>query len=405
MMNWILEEVDKKEAGQKIALQFPDQMLPQAKHYFFDLQQKYPAHKFFILADTSHNNCCVDEVAADHVQADLIIHFGDSCLTQPSKIRTLWFYGQESLCPELEGHLNTISQNTLLFYHIKYHDYFSNIAIKNSKVLLGEVILDSAKFDAKYSLYNRSFKEEIPNEYQVVWIGPDDCSTLCHILLCEQSKSTLITRWNLDKNQFDSENMNLKLFQRRIHFINQIRQFKTFVLLLSSITNKNTLEMIREVQIILDKHSKVHYSVIVGKLNPSKLMNFLEIDCFVWLGCSESPIIYDMKLYHEYHKPIVTPIELMLGFRDDPFSAPYVLDFGKFLEGNFTGPVEEECSKETSLTSLADRALVMTDRINARQFRGLRYEIDSGEENNLEIEQGRSGIAKGYLNEKQMTKN
>ena len=405
-MDWLLEEVEKYGKEKKIALQFPDQMLSQSKTYLVELQRRFPTNEFFILADTSYNNCCVDEVAADHVEADLVIHFGDSCLSPPSKTRTLWFFEQENFPEQLEIELNSLSQNTLLFYHIKYHNYFTNLSLKNSKISIGRTILDSSKLSSSFSLYNRSFDQEIPNEYQVIWIGPSDSFTLLHILLCEQSKSTQLLKWNFTLNQFDSNFDDSRLFQRRIHFLNQIKKFSTFVLLLSSISNSRIVEMISKIQELLDRHSKVYYSVIVGKLNPSKLANFLEIDCFVWLGCSESSIIYDMKLYREYHKPIVTPIELMLGLREDPFATPYVLDFDKILNGDFVVEGEEdgnECSEETSLiTAAMDRSLVMIERTNERKFKGLRYEIDSDEEENLVIGQGKCGIAKGYQNEKQI---
>jgi len=37
--------------------------------------------KFYILADTSYGSCCVDEIAAEHADADCIIHYGRACLS------------------------------------------------------------------------------------------------------------------------------------------------------------------------------------------------------------------------------------------------------------------------------------------------------------------------------------
>ena len=34
-----------------------------------------------ILGDTSYGECCVDEVAAEHVGADSVIHYGHTCMT------------------------------------------------------------------------------------------------------------------------------------------------------------------------------------------------------------------------------------------------------------------------------------------------------------------------------------
>lgn len=64
----------------KIALQFPDEFLADAAAVSEQLRIKTDK-EIFILADTSYGSCCVDEVAAEHVNADLIVHYGRSCLS------------------------------------------------------------------------------------------------------------------------------------------------------------------------------------------------------------------------------------------------------------------------------------------------------------------------------------
>lgn len=80
----------------RIALQFPDELLGDASQVFWALEDALssgpfvqdgapqlasPAPELYILADTSYGNCCVDEVAAEHVDADLVVHFGHACLS------------------------------------------------------------------------------------------------------------------------------------------------------------------------------------------------------------------------------------------------------------------------------------------------------------------------------------
>lgn len=81
----------------QVALQFPDHLLPDSVSIVTALQQQNEQCKLYILGDTSYGrydkrvgdilswicvcSCCVDEVAADHVSADAIIHFGSACLT------------------------------------------------------------------------------------------------------------------------------------------------------------------------------------------------------------------------------------------------------------------------------------------------------------------------------------
>ncbi|KAJ3266246.1 Diphthamide biosynthesis protein 2 [Chytriomyces hyalinus] len=55
----------------KVALQFPDELSPESTSVALCLKALAPEVSFFVLADTTYGPCCVDEVAAQHVLADL----------------------------------------------------------------------------------------------------------------------------------------------------------------------------------------------------------------------------------------------------------------------------------------------------------------------------------------------
>ncbi|KAG1205195.1 hypothetical protein G6F35_011794 [Rhizopus arrhizus] len=80
----------------KIALQFPDEFLADAAAVSEQLRIKTDK-EIFILADTSYGSCCVDEVAAEHVNADLIVHYGRSCLSPTSRLPVLYVFGQQPI--------------------------------------------------------------------------------------------------------------------------------------------------------------------------------------------------------------------------------------------------------------------------------------------------------------------
>ncbi|KAJ1537776.1 Diphthamide biosynthesis protein 2, partial [Nowakowskiella sp. JEL0078] len=67
---------------EKVALQFPDEYLFDAPFVVSKLQKLCPeGTSFYILADTTYGSCCIDEVAAEHVSADFIVHYGRACLS------------------------------------------------------------------------------------------------------------------------------------------------------------------------------------------------------------------------------------------------------------------------------------------------------------------------------------
>ena len=72
----------------RITLQFPDNLICDSATIVHELQRELnivpqanqdtgesnTAQRVWILADTSYSACCVDEVAAEHVRSDLVVH-------------------------------------------------------------------------------------------------------------------------------------------------------------------------------------------------------------------------------------------------------------------------------------------------------------------------------------------
>ncbi|KIK93395.1 hypothetical protein PAXRUDRAFT_516777 [Paxillus rubicundulus Ve08.2h10] len=68
------------------ALQFDDELL----HDFVPLyrllkQRASDAHGLYVLSDRSYGSCCVDEVVAQHVDADMVVHSGHACMSKLHK--------------------------------------------------------------------------------------------------------------------------------------------------------------------------------------------------------------------------------------------------------------------------------------------------------------------------------
>ncbi|PIC45854.1 hypothetical protein B9Z55_005737 [Caenorhabditis nigoni] len=76
---------------QRIALQFPDSLLPYSKRVtkliedeIRDDENPEIVKKTFVLADTTYRSCCVDEVAAAHANCTALVHFGEACHSAPT---------------------------------------------------------------------------------------------------------------------------------------------------------------------------------------------------------------------------------------------------------------------------------------------------------------------------------
>jgi len=52
-----------------------------------------------------------------------------------------------------------------------------------------------------------------------------------------------------------------------------------------------SLPLLHHLRSLLRKHHKKAYTVSVGKLNPAKLANFAEVECFVLVACGENTLV------------------------------------------------------------------------------------------------------------------
>eukprot|EP00903_Cladosiphon_okamuranus_P014029 g13046.t1 len=107
----------------RVALQFPDGLLREAPEVLWTLQARVRKVAegggggggdgsasegaaavaagpplIFVTGDTSYGSCCVDEVSAQHLKADAIVHYGRACLSPTkSSVPVLYVFGQGTL--------------------------------------------------------------------------------------------------------------------------------------------------------------------------------------------------------------------------------------------------------------------------------------------------------------------
>ncbi|XP_021568200.1 2-(3-amino-3-carboxypropyl)histidine synthase subunit 2 isoform X2 [Carlito syrichta] len=86
---------------QRVALQFPDQLLGDAGAVAARLEET-TGSKMFILGDTAYGSCCVDVLGAEQAGAQALVHFGPACLSPPDRPLPVTFVlGQRSVALDL----------------------------------------------------------------------------------------------------------------------------------------------------------------------------------------------------------------------------------------------------------------------------------------------------------------
>ncbi|KAJ2958183.1 hypothetical protein NQZ79_g6205 [Umbelopsis isabellina] len=481
---------------QRIALQFPDELLADSAAISSKLREK-TGKSTFILADTSYGSCCVDEVAAEHVDADFIVHYGRSCLSPTSRLPVLYVFGRqpidvEKCVTEFDKLIEDKATPIIVMYDVVYSHASDTINHKLSesfsKIIPTHITNESGTISPSKSTCStksanikaghcesktggnccssgdccqqpepaalhtlppehaqggRSYN--LPDDIKledctILYIGIESV-TLTNIMMVH-NKCPVIT-FNPEEEQAHKESVQVnRLLMKRYFLVQKAKDADVVGIVVGTLGVASYMTIIDHLKKLLSAAGKKSYTFVMGKLNVAKMANFMEIDCYVLVACPENSLI-DSK---EFYRPIVTPFELEIALSSQKeWTGDYITDFQKLLPGlrddgftyddaeeheqlssdeephfsMITGEYKREriySSKKPDSTSLLSSGITdLTLRNNetalssllespsgaflkSRTFRGL--EQHAGEHEASVVEEGRSGIARGYSTEK-----
>ena len=126
------------------------------------------------------------------------------------------------------------------------------------------------------------------------------------------------------------ETLQNRQIMRRYYLVEKIKDANVIGILVGTLGVSDYLTCVHHLENLIQKAGKKSYMFVVGKLNIAKLSNFLEIDIFVLVACSENTLI-DSK---EFYQPVVTPFEVEMALNPDrEWTGDYYTDFRLLLPG------------------------------------------------------------------------
>lgn len=424
---------DNNAKFHNITLQFPDSLIMDSSIIVNVLQKHFPnaqfhkeniglgvsnpvdsngspIRRFWILADTAYSACCVDEVAAEHVNSDLVVHFGDACLNAIQKLPVVYIFGQPHLdCdklikqfldryPNKDAKICLMSNAPYTIHLAKIYKTLVNLGYLNivytqiNKNMAGPnaVIMDSLNsnsdnvndFEVKevYTLGNRKLygkcniienSAELQSSFELFYITiPQD-----PYLLYLTTTFNTVTLYDVENDSIiDSAFPSL---MKRYRFMNVARTAGCIGILINTLSLRNTKGTINKLIKLVRSNGKKHYLFVVGKPNIAKLANFEPVDIWCILGCGQGGIIIDQ--FNEFYKPIITPYELTLALNKEiTWTGKWVIDFENALQGLTIG--DDQNNSDIAPDSDAPEFDVVTGKFvsTSRPLRELKHvELES----------------------------
>ncbi|KAM9337278.1 2-(3-amino-3-carboxypropyl)histidine synthase subunit 2 [Symphorus nematophorus] len=316
---------------QKVALQFPDELLVDSVAVAVEIERNCNA-KPFILGDTSYGSCCVDEVAAEHVGADCIVHYGSACLSPSKRLPLMYVFERRpvdlekctsafrELYPDTQSHI-------ILLYDVNYVHAISDLLTllaEYPNLVISELVVEGEQCYSHSWIKTRSddnsLSEQDNNQegatlrnFMMTW---NRCS------FCSFDPMKMIGRT-------ESVSINRTLM-KRYYAIERAKDANVVGILVGTLGVADYLTIIQQLKETIRRAGKKSYMFAMGKLNVPKLANFLEIDIFVLIACPENSLLDSS----EFYKPVVTPFEMEVACnKKREWSEEYVTDFRHLLPG------------------------------------------------------------------------
>lgn len=76
-------------------------------------------------------SCCVDEIAAEHISADGIIHFGHACLSPTQRLPVLYIFGESPIdasnaSSAFKKTFPDVTSHVIIYYEVFYRYALGN---------------------------------------------------------------------------------------------------------------------------------------------------------------------------------------------------------------------------------------------------------------------------------------
>jgi diphthamide biosynthesis protein 2 len=304
-----------------------------------DKTEKDEEEHLTILGDTSYGACCVDEVAAEHCDAEVVVHYGRSCLSPTARLPVIYIFTTKDL--DLEGTVSTfqatysdLQEKVVLMADIPFQHHISPLHHKLKEQGYTNVHETTILHNPASPLPNRTVPSEIQSnpealkEFSIFHISDPPTSLL--LTLSSRVSRVHILPTNTTASPRALQTNTTAALRRRYALLTKVATAPIIGILINTLSVKNYMTALQHCQELIAAAGKKSYTFVVGKLNAAKIANFSEVEGWVVIGCWESSLVESSDFY----RPIVTPFELEMAMTDDKervWGGEWVSDFGALL--------------------------------------------------------------------------
>eukprot|EP00980_Cylindrotheca_fusiformis_P009931 scaffold2195_cov132-Cylindrotheca_fusiformis.AAC.15 len=345
-----------------IALQMPEGLLLYATVLSDVLQRLAPClEQVSILGDVTYGACCIDDLGAQALGAQLLVHYGHSCLVpiQHTAIPCLYVFVELTIdVPHVVDclHLTVAASSQEKLPHV---------------YLLGTIQFRHSLTQAQELLIEKGYETSIP---QAKPLSPGEVLGCTSPVLAEDTAADSIVlfvadgRFHLESTMISNPQISMfyrydpysktlteesyeheKMKDLRQVAIQKAKSAKVFGILLGTLGRQGNPAILSKIQEKLKRKGKRYFIMLVSEITPAKLA-LLEgkIDAWVQIACPRLSVDWGHHLSTK--RPVLNPYELFVCLEEISFQTNYPMDYYSNAGGPWSNYHETNKEREVVMS-------------------------------------------------------
>ncbi|XP_015928782.1 2-(3-amino-3-carboxypropyl)histidine synthase subunit 1 [Parasteatoda tepidariorum] len=315
----------KKCNSKCVALQFPEGLLIYALT-IADILETFCKIQTIIMADVTYGACCIDDFTARALGADLMVHYGHSCLipvNMTEKISMLYVFVDIKI--DSLHLVQTISKNfdtnspIVLLSTIQFVSSIQQVAFDLRDVGYDINIPQCKPLSPGEVLGCTSPK--ISNAKVVIFVG-DGRFHLESVMIANSELE--FYRYNPYDKKITREHFDYnKMISIRKKEVDQASNCDSFGLILGTLGRQGSPRVMYNIKKILQLRKKRYVTVLLSEIFPEKLNLFQDIKSWVQIACPRLSIDWG----YAFGKPLLNPYEFAVVMKEIDWQEKYPMDF------------------------------------------------------------------------------
>uniref|UniRef100_A0A1B0C9D6 2-(3-amino-3-carboxypropyl)histidine synthase subunit 1 n=2 Tax=Lutzomyia longipalpis TaxID=7200 RepID=A0A1B0C9D6_LUTLO len=308
---WRVRETKAK----RVALQLPEGLLVFSL-VLCDIIERFTDADVVIMGDVTYGACCVDDFTAKALGADLLVHYGHSCLIPVDRmmgIRVLYIFVDIKI--DALHFVDSVKAN---FQPSKHIALVSTIQFVTTLHAAANHLRE-----AGYTVTVPQSRPLSPGEILGCTAPklPPSCDTLIYLgdgrfhLEAAMIANPTVEAFKYDpyEKKFTAEKYHhAQMREMRLTAIEEARSAKRFGLILGTLGRQGSTKVMEYLQKRLKQMDKEAVIILLSEIFPSKLKLFPDVDAFVQVACPRLSIDWGSA----FPKPLLTPYEFSVALGD-----------------------------------------------------------------------------------------